>query len=146
MRLWCFVISLVFILALPNRAHGQDMTVYKWKKRLVLLMADAPDDPLLKKQLEVFSQDSLGQEERKLVIVSNTPTAMKREFPNEWIDWDTTGSFYKQFHRKGNFEFVLVGLDGGVKHRTQKVMSLKELYRLIDSMPMRAAERRRKNN
>ena len=100
----------------------------------------------LKKQLEVFGRDSLGQEERKLVIVSNTPTAMKREFPNEWIDWDTTGSFYKQFHHKGSFEFVLVGLDGGVKHRTQKVMSLKELYRLIDSMPMRAAERRRKNN
>ena len=38
------------------------------------------------------------------------------------------------------FTFVLIGLDGGEKMRSTKVVSLEQLFGLIDSMPMRQWE------
>ena len=41
---------------------------------------------------------------------------------------------------------VLIGLDGGVKLEKQEVLSMKELFSIIDAMPMRANELRNQNN
>jgi hypothetical protein len=41
------------------------------------------------------------------------------------------------------YEAVLLGKDGGVKLRGPKGVELEEIFRLIDSMPMRQAEMRR---
>lgn len=39
-----------------------------------------------------------------------------------------------------NFQGWLVGKDGGVKHGFKKPVDVKELFRIIDSMPMRQQE------
>ena len=38
------------------------------------------------------------------------------------------------------FEVVLIGLDGGIKLRQTKLVSLDKLFTLIDGMPMRRNE------
>jgi hypothetical protein len=46
----------------------------------------------------------------------------------------------------GAFSIILVGKDGGVKLDRQDRTSLEEIFALIDSMPMRQQEMRRKNS
>lgn len=129
-----------------NQAQAQDLTVHRWENRMVLLLTDNGGLAKLEKQLALLDSDSTGLANRKLMVISSTPDQVKRVFPNAWRKPQSASTLYKQFHRKGDFEFVLIGLDGGVKLRRTEVMDLKALYRIIDSMPMRTAEMRRKNN
>ncbi len=131
---------------LSNEAIAQDLSIYRWESRLVLLIVEDENNPLLEQQLSIFMKDTLGLSERKLTIISSTSSAAKREYPNTMEKFQHSGTLYQNYHRKGAFEFILIGLDGGEKLRRQKVMKLEELYRIIDSMPMRAAEMRRNNH
>ncbi|MBT8185067.1 MAG: DUF4174 domain-containing protein, partial [Eudoraea sp.] len=38
------------------------------------------------------------------------------------------------------------GLDGGIKYRKTALLTMEELFSIIDSMPMRRAEMRKKKN
>jgi len=40
----------------------------------------------------------------------------------------------------GSFQVLLIGKDGGVKLRSSEPVSMKDLFGLIDSMPMRQQE------
>ena len=42
------------------------------------------------------------------------------------------------------YEVVLIGLDGGIKLKKQDVLTTKELYNVIDRMPMRLDELKHK--
>jgi hypothetical protein len=42
--------------------------------------------------------------------------------------------------KTGTFQVVLIGKDGGVKLRSSEPVSMKDLFGLIDSMPMRQQE------
>lgn len=44
------------------------------------------------------------------------------------------------------FSVTLIGLDGGIKLETTEILKRKELYRIIDSMPMRRSEIKNKGN
>ncbi|MBD0405038.1 DUF4174 domain-containing protein [Flammeovirga sp. EKP202] len=39
-----------------------------------------------------------------------------------------------------DFEVILIGLDGSIKLKQADIMTHKDLYQLIDSMPMRKKE------
>ena len=45
-----------------------------------------------------------------------------------------------------DFKFILVGKDGTVKLRSNQTVSGVDLFALIDSMPMRGEEMRRKSS
>lgn len=45
---------------------------------------------------------------------------------------------------KENYEMILIGLDGGVEKRYNGIEKPKDIFDLIDSMPMRQSELRRK--
>lgn len=42
--------------------------------------------------------------------------------------------------KKSDFRVLLIGLDGGKKLDQTKMLSVKKLFNIIDSMPMRQAE------
>lgn len=46
---------------------------------------------------------------------------------------------------KPAFTIILIGKDGGEKYRTNKILLPEKLFAIIDAMPMRRAEMRRKN-
>ena len=123
-------------------AKGQDLNTYQWNHRLVLLLTADSNQAQFQEQLALFDKDKDGLVERKLKIISATPSHSRSGSKA----WGKNAELYQKYHRKGDFEFILIGLDGGVKLRRSDLMSLKALYRIIDSMPMRAAEMRRKNN
>lgn len=46
--------------------------------------------------------------------------------------------------KPGSFVVILVGKDGGEKHRTSSIIQVEELFSLIDAMPMRRNEMKKK--
>ena len=48
--------------------------------------------------------------------------------------------------KKSDFRVLLIGLDGGKKLDQTKMLSVKKLFNIIDSMPMRQAEIQKKTN
>ncbi len=92
---------------------------FLWKNRVIVV----EEASLIKKQLEAFKEDKKGYEERKLIIL---------HFP--------------MFHKNKDICCALLGLDGGVKATSKAPFSKKVIFDLIDSMPMRQAELRKKAN
>ena len=61
------------------------------------------------------------------------------------IDPPTAEAIRKRFDvPSGRFTVILVGKDGGVKYKRNADIKLKDIFALIDSMPMRQEEMRRK--
>lgn len=117
---------------------SQELKDLQWKHRV--LVTNSPK--LVQEQLKMLEQDSLGAKERKLVLLELSGEQFTARFPN---DFSQKFNAEKSLFQKKN-EVLLIGLDGGVKHRKEKAFTIKELFSLIDSMPMRAAEMRKKDN
>lgn len=137
-------ITLIFIILafaplIPLQA--QDLSEHRWKDRLVLLLSDDLANPELRKQQQVLKglKQELG--DRKIVVYTVTPqflyTGLKEVKKNR------NNTIYEKY-KKGEaaFQVVLLGLDGGVKLRENRVVKPEELFGLIDRMPMRRAELR----
>ena len=97
--------------------------------RQLLIFGD-PNWRAVKEQLELLKKDSAGLREREVVVTMAGvgDAAWKR--------------FAVPLH--SDFTVVLVGKDGGEKYRSHRPLSTAELFALIDAMPMRRAEMRRR--
>lgn len=97
-------------------------------RRLVIF---GKDRALIESQLQMLSSDSPGIAERDVRI--ETP--------------DLTSTLVKKYNpTKDQFTVILIGRDGGEKYRTHTPVSSQILFDIIDSMPMRQSEIRKKNN
>ena len=129
---------IILVVCTLSQAKAQDIGQHRWQHRLVILLARDANHADLKAQLDVLSADPKGLEERKVFVYSVSPK--KYRTGTQVQRWNTGAELYSTLHQKDDFEFLLIGLDGGVKHRQNKIMTLKKLYALIDGMPMRRAE------
>ena len=105
---------------------------YKWENRVIILVASEPDHPMLPRQLRIFEERSPGIKERDLVIFSNQADSLDnsiRQAIRNNFDLPDEG-----------FRFLLIGKDGSVKIDRAEVVSSKELFAIIDAMPMRRRE------
>jgi hypothetical protein len=140
--------SLLFLLAIilfsTEDTFAQDLSKYEWKNRLLLILVQDEKQADYTEQLKLLGADSMGLQERKLLIISVTPEQYKTGLDGK--SWKKAPSLYIDFKgAKGNFEVILIGLDGGVKLRKETVLTLEELYSTIDVMPMRRYEIEKKN-
>lgn len=122
---------LILLLAMfvPSAADGHDpLSSYRWKNRVLVLSASSSDDVSLVKQRAVLASDRSGCSERELVAVE--------------ILGEQRAKARKDLRLGEGFSAVLIGKDGGVKLRSDKPVTLDELYALIDAMPMRQREAR----
>ena len=119
--------------------YGQYFESYKWKNRLVLILSNDPNSNVLNDQHKILKADELGMIERKLKVFRIHPYGIDSLENRE--DVIVNKGICNHFLDKNEtFQILLIGLDGGVKLRQNTILSLKELYALIDSMPMRQAE------
>jgi hypothetical protein len=100
----------------------------KQESRTILIFADKGDNALLAQQLEILKADPGGLKNRDVVI--KTLTYVKN------------ADQYKTWHVVNNspFTVILIGKDNGEKLRSHQPVTLKKLFDLIDSMPMRQNE------
>lgn len=120
----CFIL-LIFLTAINLTAlRSQNLSDYRWKNRLVLLVGQ-PNDSLLNAQQQIFKPVYKQVKERDLVILQLQNTALLKD----------------QYKIKPNFKGVLlIGKDGGLKYKTSFTVQPQTIFTVIDGMPMRQAE------
>lgn len=125
-----FLLSSISILAHSQVKVLEDL---KWEKRVVLIFASDGFDENLIAQQEILKNDKEGYAERDLVVLTYL-----------LADKDDQALRQKYNIQKNQFTFLLIGKDGGQKLIKNEVVKSKDLFDLIDSMPMRQSEMRRR--
>lgn len=102
--------------------------------RQVILFYTENGKSLFEKQSEEFQANDAGMRERDINVI---PYQLSKENAAQWKRYKVDTS--------KDFTFILIGRDGGEKHRADRVVPAKELFGKIDAMPMRKNEVREKN-
>ena len=126
-------------------SKAQDLQQYQWQNRIIVLYANETELDLLTMQLELLTEEPNELSERKLLVIQAHKDRYKIIFPenSEWVSSSLKGEL--NIIKKTEFEVFLLGLDGGIKLRQQEILQTEKLFSLIDGMPMRMAEIRRKD-
>ncbi len=138
-------LALTFMSSAYFRYSGNCKNVphYRWENRLILLLSKASDHQLVKKQISILEYEQAGLEERHLRVFTISSHHVQHLFPNKSVDcspWE----FYPALKKSlPEFQYLLIGKDGGVKLRSDTIVSIDQLFSTIDAMPMRQQEMRR---
>ena len=105
-----------------------DLSTFKWKNRVLVLLAPSDHDPRLGEQQASATAAAAGFSERDLIVVAEI---------------GTEGPLHRMCGtRVGDFQVVLVGKDGRSTLQWSKPVSSEVLFSVIDKMPMRRDEMR----
>ena len=150
------MILIVSILSFTTTSSSNDSVFdqYLWNNRLIVVFTPDMNSELISKQRKVFESNAPGMHERHLVLWTLNPgkspivepatikgltqdsSLMKSLNPN------VTKDLYQSFVTDPEqFRILLIGKDGTEKLRkNNETLSHRELFNLIDSMPMRRQE------
>lgn len=136
---------LIILIFYGMTSKAQDLQQYQWENRIIVVYSNETELDLVSKQLDLLMEESNKLSERKLVVIQATKDRYKTIFPenSEWVSSSLKDEL--KISRKTEFEVFLLGLDGGIKLRQQEIVQTEKLFSLIDGMPMRKAEIRRKD-
>ena len=118
------LLSLMAIM-IPKELQGIELSRYLWKNRIILTFADDEDHPDLIKL--------------KAEMKENNCEILNRDLLHLHLSNDgKTGNHITSNDQ--SFRILLIGKDGGIKYESNQYVSLIQLFKLIDSMPMRQDE------
>lgn len=103
------------------------MFMYPGQRQILLFYNDS-GVAVKDKQLSLLNADKKGLQERDIVI-HIYKTAEEKELADKW-----------NIKPSAAFTYLLIGKDSGEKMRADTVVSLAQLYKTIDAMPMRKTE------
>lgn len=106
-----------------------DLESLRWRQRVMVIFAADKDDGKLKEQDRIVDSNTQGFAERDIKVFQLIGPDSKNQQLRDKL----------RVHGPG-FAVVLIGKDGYVKLRKAEPVSAEELFRLIDSMPMRREE------
>jgi hypothetical protein len=105
-----------------------DLSGFKWKNRVLVVLAPSDHDQQLREQQAIAAAAAAGFSERDLIVVAEI---------------GAEGPLHRMFSTKiGDFQVVLVGKDGRSILQWSKPVSAEVLSSVIDKMPMRRDEMR----
>ena len=111
------------------------LDTYRWRARILLLMAADRADPQLADQLGRLRAADAGVRERQLVVLTALPDGTVHEASGAEI-----GHLPQGWRRGGSFQAMLIGKDGGEKARWTAPVDPQVIFADIDRMPMRRSE------
>ncbi len=107
-------------------ARDTDVRDFIWTRRLLVVMADTPDDPQFTRQLEALRARDMDFVERDAVVIFDA-------HPED-------NSPLRQVMRPRGFMTAIIDKDGEVKARRPAVRSARELVAVIERFPTRRQE------
>ncbi|MEM8510492.1 MAG: DUF4174 domain-containing protein [Bacteroidota bacterium] len=110
---------------------AQDINHYRWKKRVIILVHNDQSSSAFQKQVEVLSQYESELIDRDMIILSPKGEDRHAVLTKLGIPIKFQG-------------VLLVGKDGGVKYKGKYPVLAETLFALVDTMPMRQSEMKRK--
>ena len=135
---------LIFGLILTAQlANGQNdmLEQYEWKNRLILLFGSM-SQPSVEKQITELEKDPDGITDRDLLIFHTDKDEVR--FILKSSNPSLSASQLRNRYNIGEkeFRYILIGKDGGVKLNKKEFVPNRDLYSVIDAMPMRQREMR----
>ena len=110
---------------IPKELQGFELSRYLWKNRIILTFADYQvHHDLIRLKVEM--------KENNCEILNRD--LLHFHFSND----GKTGNHITTNDQ--SFRILLIGKDGGIKYESNQYVSLIQLFKLIDSMPMRQDE------
>ena len=110
---------------IPIEIQGIELNQYLWKNRIILTFADDQDHPdLIRLKVEM--------KENECEVLNRD--LLHFHFSNDGKTGNQTTK------NDQSFRILLIGKDGGIKYESNQYVSLIQLFKLIDSMPMRQDE------
>lgn len=133
--------SLAATLAMPDPALA--MSKYRWKNRPLLVFAPNAESAKLARQRALLERRIGAMRERDMVLIyviaNRVVTRLGRD-PGR-----SAAALRRRFGvARNGFRTVLVGKDTGTKLSSRAPVPAQRIFRLIDSMPMRRNEMRRR--
>lgn len=134
--------KIYLIAAAATLAHTQvfamdSLSQFEWKNRVLLLFGNS-GDALLERQRDILETQSAELADRDMVVLHVSGDGVRAIYGDApSIDGARLRAEADVFD--DGFRTILVGKDGGVKLRSEKVVSSLEIFGLIDRMPMRRA-------
>lgn len=117
-----------------------DLDALRWKNRVLVLFSPSESDPLFQLQKQGLASSAQGVLDRELMILEIMEQGQSRT-GNQLLSEKSVQAIRKRLGvETGPFQVLLIGKDGGVKLRSREPVSTKDLFGLIDSMPMRQQE------
>jgi hypothetical protein len=110
----------------------------QWRNRVVIVFG--LDEAKVDSQLDAFLADRSALEEREMVLIHVDGEAVSVPFGD--IDPPRAGAMREAYRvdPEEPFVVILVGKDGGEKLRRTEPVTARQIFDLIDSMPMRQSE------
>lgn len=131
------------VILLGYYTNAQDLSTHQWQKRILLIITDDTNTLEFQNQIQELQNEIQGLNERQLLVYQITPTSYSLGISKEQ-HWISTSMLYNDFKTNNtSFEILLIGLDGNIKLRQHSVLTPKELFNIIDAMPMRRSEIKR---
>jgi hypothetical protein len=150
LRIAFLCLTSILLLGVLYVAGGADMDfdleAFQWKNRIILVFAPSSNSETYKGQMQEFEGQEDAVLDRDLIILEL------------FEDWETRQGHTSLSERvaprlrrqfevgEGEFLLILIGKDGTVKLRSNHPVAASKIFGLIDSMPMRQEEMRRKQN
>jgi len=131
---------------MPHLAFAQ-LEQHQWKDRVLLIFAKNEKHPHFLAQTKLLEQQKAALLDRDLLTYKLFSDNTGHYTDDTPLDTTQAGAFQDRFNpEKQNFLMILIGKDGGVKLRSDQPVPPSSLFGLIDGMPMRRAELRRKKS
>ena len=133
------ILSLLLSSVIPG--FSQELPAdYQWQNRVLLVFGPTPDHYMVREQLALWQPEHIGFKERNLVVF--------RIYANKGLQpkgGQLNSSEVKSLRTKyqisnEKFWVILIGKDGGTKLSSSELLTVKELFMVIDRMPMRRQE------
>jgi hypothetical protein len=129
------IIAFALSLATSQVFAMDSLSQLEWKNRVLILFGDKGDASVAR-QVGILTAQKAELAERDMVVLQVSGDVVETIYGKAGpID---AGKLRAEADvADGSFHVVLVGKDGGVKLRSDKVVSDVEMFDLIDRMPMR---------
>ena len=124
------IVSLLLFL-MPILTNAQDLKNYRWHKRVVVLVHNDPKSGVLLRQQQALDAHKNDLEERNMIVLVPKPEEKRKLLTQLNVPLAFKG-------------VLLIGKDGGVKFEENFPVHPEVLFALVDAMPMRRAEMKRK--
>ena len=139
----------LFLLLCSNKMMSQDFSSHQWKNRILVIKTNNDKNETYVNQVNDLIRNKIGLTDRKVIVYRIYNRSIIKDLKNhkDWkeikINHVNKTNLLKSTEL--DFEIILIGLDGQVKLRKSEFLDCKNLFSIIDVMPMRRQELENRN-
>lgn len=140
-----FALTLTSVQAYAGAEELFTLDQYRWQKRVLLISASSDDDAAFLEQTRDIDVTIDEFNMRDMLLITLLDSKGSGAGGRALSDDEVARARKAVDLASGTFTVVLLGKDGGIKLRETSPTSMRDIYALIDAMPMRQREMRRES-